>query len=1407
MTSPQHFELPLEDLFRRLEMAEIEVDPSRRMRAWRMLNSIESSNIKDLESIKFIFAPLLTRTPTEQEKFYHIFDQFWKESISEWENFSEEYSDHSPTKKFHKIYPGNSQFANYLKFLIGILVLSIISISIYLIKIYFYPEVIRSPYGEFEILSQANNILKRNSKICTGDSISLNNLSKNVDPKCVNWEIRDIASGKILHSDTSFNTTWIAPEAGKKVVMQLKVAAPPSSSLPQDTSRWPDSLFSVFRTERTIQCTNPPVIEDLISPDGPFIAGEAYSFSVKTEKGCLIEWNYWSTSGSDKNENQKTASLNNFSTQFTFPKEDRYTIYVRVYREGQREFCFEESSISINVGENKPYLKLAQLKYDTPREVLQVSWQGWATAFLPLLVLPYLLFRWWKRRKDFQIQSKTLNLKDDLAIKDSEPYFIPYFPQEDKISVPNEFFKIAHLLRRREKSERRELDISLSIDATIKAGGYFTPQELTKTKPSEYLFILEQYNSRDQRFRLFERLTDFMIKRDAPLTVWFHDGRFDHFWQKDQTNVVDFSQLQRQFPQHRLVIIGDGHGLVHPASSSVPRLIAAKIQTILQWPNRLLLTPEAVNGWSYQEELLFKILPLFPADTNGILQGLDNLDRLGDYQLENFEKCRQDLLRTRPEPNMRYQDLKDIDTLRKLLSYDPDLWRWFLALSVCPQPDWALTISVGRAIGVDVTHDRLLALSRIKWLQRNEPEDHLRLGLLAIIDPEDERLARLAVANELELVEEQVKSGFASIEWRTNLAVQHFALDPRDPQHKRAIQLIQRDGLFSDGHLSELEWVVRERADGTGLPPNAKNSLKDWLEVTDPLSWLAMEEIATGIAFSCVSLVFILLGLVYNSEMRNVSSNLAFWEKRAFVGDEALNLNNQAVKLAEKVCSDSFYTSWKSSSKNDNEIYDLWTQAKQSRSIFGIYNLADSNTIVFQYNQSSKGLNFYLDGEVNYRLLDTILNNFKSVAEKTDTVKVLYKTFMFNSNEVSYKKGINSFHLGAQHGIGLCYYYQNKMDSALNAYYAILKLEPAYFDTLSMAVHLGSLLKIKNITSRNELHIVVIDKTTKRVMPNVAIPIKNVSNLKTNQNGQINFSIPSKLISSNIILTSIEKEGYEPWAGRIQVHSDLNFDTILLTPVKKVSTIDNVDTDGDGVLDKDDACPTVKGITQLKGCPRHSSTDADGDGVLDVDDICPYEFGLANLKGCSYIFAGNFSTEVKTENIILQNTKGNYSTLGLQNQGNNGIIFVFFALHDPYCEAYLQRIIDLHKKYASKGFPVVAINPTGNNPIDKQNSYESLKEFVEKKKIPFQFFYDGDKQLTVKAFGVDRTPTVIIVDKHSRVRYFGTIDDNVENPFKVKKRYVEDALEALLRNEDPAPSSTKVVGCKIRSIIVDEIPE
>ena len=53
------------------------------------------------------------------------------------------------------------------------------------------------------------------------------------------------------------------------------------------------------------------------------------------------------------------------------------------------------------------------------------------------------------------------------------------------------------------------------------------------------------------------------------------------------------------------------------------------------------------------------------------------------------------------------------------------------------------------------------------------------------------------------------------------------------------------------------------------------------------------------------------------------------------------------------------------------------------------------------------------------------------------------------------------------------------------------------------------------------------------------------------------------------------------------------------------------DTDRDGIADKEDACPQVKGRLTARGCP-----DQDRDGVEDLEDICPTDAGPRLLNGC-----------------------------------------------------------------------------------------------------------------------------------------------------------------------------------------------
>ena len=89
------------------------------------------------------------------------------------------------------------------------------------------------------------------------------------------------------------------------------------------------------------------------------------------------------------------------------------------------------------------------------------------------------------------------------------------------------------------------------------------------------------------------------------------------------------------------------------------------------------------------------------------------------------------------------------------------------------------------------------------------------------------------------------------------------------------------------------------------------------------------------------------------------------------------------------------------------------------------------------------------------------------------------------------------------------------------------------------------------------------------------------------------------------------------------------------------------DSDGDGVYDKEDACPEVAGLAEFNGCP-----DADGDGVKDSDDACPNTAGLAAMNGCPDADGDG----VADKDDMCPNEKGTKANKGCPDSDGDGVV-------------------------------------------------------------------------------------------------------------------------------------------------------
>jgi peroxiredoxin len=138
---------------------------------------------------------------------------------------------------------------------------------------------------------------------------------------------------------------------------------------------------------------------------------------------------------------------------------------------------------------------------------------------------------------------------------------------------------------------------------------------------------------------------------------------------------------------------------------------------------------------------------------------------------------------------------------------------------------------------------------------------------------------------------------------------------------------------------------------------------------------------------------------------------------------------------------------------------------------------------------------------------------------------------------------------------------------------------------------------------------------------------------------------------------------------------------------------------------------------------------------------------------------------------------------------------VWSCNHCPYVLAWAGRMGALQRKYADRGFRLVAIssNDAERYPAD---SFDAMKQHAAEADFPFAYLYDAD-QSVARAYGPERTPEVFLFDAERRLVYHGAIDDSRDED-AVSEQYLRDAIEAVLEGREPPTRDTPPVGCSIK---------
>ena len=186
------------------------------------------------------------------------------------------------------------------------------------------------------------------------------------------------------------------------------------------------------------------------------------------------------------------------------------------------------------------------------------------------------------------------------------------------------------------------------------------------------------------------------------------------------------------------------------------------------------------------------------------------------------------------------------------------------------------------------------------------------------------------------------------------------------------------------------------------------------------------------------------------------------------------------------------------------------------------------------------------------------------------------------------------------------------------------------------------------------------------------------------------------------------------------------------------------------------------------------------------------------LISSATIFAEGYKIGDIARDFSLKNVDGkNVALADFKNA--KGYIVVFTCNHCPFSKAYESRIMGLDKKYASLGYPVIAINPNDVNTVP-EDSYDNMVVLAKEKNYTFPYLYD-ESQLIASTYGAARTPHVFVIQKvngNNVVKYIGAIDNNADDANKVTAKFVENAVDALLAGKEIPLVETKAIGCTIK---------
>ena len=149
--------------------------------------------------------------------------------------------------------------------------------------------------------------------------------------------------------------------------------------------------------------------------------------------------------------------------------------------------------------------------------------------------------------------------------------------------------------------------------------------------------------------------------------------------------------------------------------------------------------------------------------------------------------------------------------------------------------------------------------------------------------------------------------------------------------------------------------------------------------------------------------------------------------------------------------------------------------------------------------------------------------------------------------------------------------------------------------------------------------------------------------------------------------------------------------------------------------------------------------------------------------------------------------KPDAALIALSDYKDKKSVVLFFM--SEKCEVtwrYEKRMGQLMQKYGKKDIAFFSVRCSAND------TPQSICKFAESKNFVMPLLNDAKGQMTAY-FGVENTPSFVLIDKKGVLRYFGSFDDAQDEP-DVTKTFLPDAIGAVMSDKVVAIKKTEPFG-------------